>query len=744
MSKFRTTPWAVMACIALAQSHAYAGGNTGPDLITRTNNHFNLAACRQFGRSGEIGSGTIAMGISTTACNNGDVPVHWFQMPNTDHPVMMNNFYRLTTADGYTRFEQIGQSWMKHGFGAAQFDECSLGCAEPFPDNTQLGPGCSDPYLASQMSDPCNMSPRSAIHPYTGAFEGGAWLGVGGGCTSSGWHGNFPAKNHIGHVHDDISHRLQVQETDLIPESNPTARYFGEIHYIAPHEFVAANGAQHNNASHQEFIVEHGAEPGTFNFLEPTDPVSESPALDAWVDATQVIIEPQPGVDGRAILAFDITELGGGQWHYEYAIYNMNLDQAIGALAIPVPEDVTLSAIGFHAPLHHAPELNADNYSNDPWSMSTDHQEMRWSTVPFDVDPEANALRYGTVYNFRFNANAPPKPAVAEVELFKSGPVTTMVVATLGPSSEASLCGTLEDCADPEGDGIRNDGCVWSACEDGACMGIDIVFADMGGPFGDCAPDGAADGNDRFHALNCFANKGAGGYPCAVSPPTAFNVDTGGPFGACSPDGVCDANDAFHALDAFSGTSSCACPLNGPAPQFTPRKLRTATANITLAPSRDHITADARVAVDVLLHTPLPDLRGYQLHVGTSGGHSGSLELIDITIQPAVEAARHRDVTGTYRNSLRPHVFAGLDFWKAFNTSSQQMLAGLDAPGIAVEAGYLATFVFRSSPDAAGMFVVELMHDDHDSRQRTFLIPTGPDERIALQSTSARIMVRQQ
>jgi hypothetical protein len=681
------------------------------------------------------------MGISTTACNNGDVPVHWFQMPDTDHPVMMNNFYRLTTTDGYTRFEQIGQSWMKHGFGAAQFDECSLGCAEPFPNNTQLGPGCSDPYLASQMNDPCNMSPRSAIHPYTGVFEGGEWLGVGGGCNSSGWPGNFPAKNHIGHIHDDISHRLQVQEVDLIPELNPAeTRYFGEIHYIAPHEFVAANGAQHNNASHQEFIVEHGTEPGTFVFLEPGDPVSESPALDAWIDATQVVIEPQPGVDGRAILAFEVTDLGGGQWHYEYAMYNMNLDQAIGAIAIPVPPGVTLSNIGFHAPLNHAPELHADNYSNDPWSTSTEDQELRWSTVPFDIDAEANAVRYGTVYNFRFNANAPPQPTVAEVELFKPGPVATMMIATQGPSADATACFEIADCADIDASGIRDDGCVWFDCLPGdICVGTDIVFADMGGAFGACAPDGTTDNNDRFHALNCFANEGPGGYACESSPPAAFNVDAGGPFGDCNPDGVCDANDAFHALEAFGGTSNCACPLDGPAPQPPPRTPQTWIADVTLVANSSRIASGNSVGVDVLLDTPLEDLRGYQLHVSTSGGRSGHLELIDVTIR---HAAPRRDAANLRRDKPRAHVFAGLSYWEAYNTTSHQMLAGLDTPGIHAEPGYLATFIFRASADASGTFLVDLLHDDADPQQRTFLLPTTPGDRIVIRSAAARVTVR--
>jgi hypothetical protein len=121
----------------------------------------------------------------------------------------------------------------------------------------------------------------------------------------------------------------------------------------------------------------------------------------------------------------------------------------------------------------------------------------------------------------------------------------------------------LSDCADVDDDGVRDDACTWWSCSGGGCQGQPVPFADLGGAFGACPPDGVTDGNDRFHALNCFANTdvaGDSGYPCEAAPPQAYNVDAGGPFGDCLPDGVCDANDAFHALNAFDGSSTCTCP----------------------------------------------------------------------------------------------------------------------------------------------------------------------------------------
>ena len=64
-------------------------------------------------------------------------------------------------------------------------------------------------------------------------------------------------------------------------------------------------------------------------------------------------IEPAPGVDGRAFIAYKVTNPSAGVWHYEYAIYNQNLDRAIQSFSVPLGCGVTVSNLGFHAPLNH-------------------------------------------------------------------------------------------------------------------------------------------------------------------------------------------------------------------------------------------------------------------------------------------------------------------------------------------------------------------------------------------------------
>ncbi len=62
----------------------------------------------------------VGLGIATTSCNNGDQPVNFLALPNTDHPVVPQNLYRMSGGtDNTQRIEQIGQSWIKHTFGAS-------------------------------------------------------------------------------------------------------------------------------------------------------------------------------------------------------------------------------------------------------------------------------------------------------------------------------------------------------------------------------------------------------------------------------------------------------------------------------------------------------------------------------------------------------------------------------------------------------------------------------------------------
>ena len=141
-----------------------AGTTPGPDVVVG-----DLSGLAQFGSS----SGTqVGLAVATDSCNFGTEPLNWFALPANDHPVIPQNLYRMSGgAANDERFEQIGQSHVKHGFTALQQNLCGLGCVS-HPNGTRLGSGCSDPYSASLNSGP-NLGSRAWINPFKRCFPAG-------------------------------------------------------------------------------------------------------------------------------------------------------------------------------------------------------------------------------------------------------------------------------------------------------------------------------------------------------------------------------------------------------------------------------------------------------------------------------------------------------------------------------------------------------------------------------------------
>ena len=79
--------------------------------------------------------------------------------------------------------------------------------------------------------------------------------------------------------------------------------------------------------------------------------VREQPAIMAWIGATVNRQEPDPGNDGIWFMGYKVTNPSTGVWHYEYALYNQNLDRSIQSFSVPVGPGVNISNIGFHAPI---------------------------------------------------------------------------------------------------------------------------------------------------------------------------------------------------------------------------------------------------------------------------------------------------------------------------------------------------------------------------------------------------------
>ncbi len=418
---------------AAAAPGAGAGGctpSTGPDLI--------------LGELGDIGGicswgsigGISAYSIGTDACNIGNQNMLW-QGDTSEHPVIAQHLYRLRGG----RFEQIGISWVKHGFAS---DTASLCCSCQNPNNDQImGVGCSDAYAACQNGDQ----------------EG--FPGCGGLCQGSGPRYQINATTGIypypyaafGQAGDAIYKRLQVHTTDLDPAQNAGASYYGEAHYVTHDEAAAAN--HHNNASYKRVVV--GAfMNGAWNLSFTGSVTQQLPAIYAWQDNdAQVVInvvEDDGGApdahDGRFWLGHRVTDNGNGTWHYEYALYNMNSHRSARSFSVPAGLGATLSNAGFHDVDYHSGDGEGNvTFDGTDWAFAAGGGSGSWSTQTFAANPNANALRWGTLYNFRFDADAPPVAVTATIGLFRPGSPSAVTVATLGPAG----VGCPWDCADRDG-----------------------------------------------------------------------------------------------------------------------------------------------------------------------------------------------------------------------------------------------------------------------------------------------------
>ena len=152
-------------------------------------------------------------------------------------------------------------------------------------------------------------------------------------------------------------------------------------------------------------------------------------------------VEPDPGNDGIWFMGYKVTNPTAGVWHYEYALYNENLDRAIQSFSVPIGPGVNISNIGFHAPPQH-PGFAHDGtqgdagYSSTPWTVTQDASSITWNTETFAQNQNANAIRFGTLYNFRFDADQAPNPTDATIGFFKTG--APMMVAIQAPAGGAT------------------------------------------------------------------------------------------------------------------------------------------------------------------------------------------------------------------------------------------------------------------------------------------------------------------
>ena len=413
--------------------------------------------------------------IATVSCNLGDQPLPWFQpsIPSNDHPVIDQNFFRLKSVNGSRRFEQLAQGWVKYGFCAFAENVCCTTCQffgdAPCGNHTYLGVGCSDPYTGSRNGGQSTGSlrcPKYFINPTTGV---------------NGW----PIPNPAG-TNTTVWRRMHINVADLEVSDGSgdvnATRYFAEGAYL--HNADASAGNKNNNASYRAIKTSLPPPPYTglwqFDAADPTTntTVKQHAGIRAWADTdttatipstitrvveTDVTTPEDGGLTALVILAAQATNLGNGFWHYEYAIENVNSDRSIASFALPLSGYANVANVGFKDVDYwdgdgvDAAGVGGTTYDGTDWpsSRSLSHGQLLWACAQsYAVNQGANALRWGTLYNFRFDCDLGPQlsghdVALVDASLSQFKPNGTSITgATIVPASVACVRGDIN------GDGL--------------------------------------------------------------------------------------------------------------------------------------------------------------------------------------------------------------------------------------------------------------------------------------------------
>jgi len=383
----------------------------GPDVV-----YTDCTGITQWTSAGAIG-GIRSYSLGSNTCNIGDENLAWGGS-NPGRPLLGMNAYRLRGG----RLEQIGMSWMKRGTGAAAGNGCGLSCNGM--GGSVLGAGCLDVYGSGFNGGQSILGPRSEVNAFNGDN-----LGSTGTSTNA------------------LSKRLQIAESDL---GTPGDLYFIEGVYVAADDALAGNAL--NNASYKRANLSLPSYDlsvvGTMNTYVP--------AIQAWADHGLGVGIPDPAVvvttadipnEGRFYVASKVTDLGG-TWRYDYAIFNLNSHRAASSFAIPIPVGASVGSLGFHDVNYHSGE------PLDPtdWSMTAGATSVTWaSPQTFAANPNTNALRFGTMYNFWFESASAPGTTTATIGIFRPGTPTSIDVVVAGPDQPAAVTFRRGDCNDDGG-----------------------------------------------------------------------------------------------------------------------------------------------------------------------------------------------------------------------------------------------------------------------------------------------------
>jgi hypothetical protein len=375
----------------------------------------------------------VVFAPDTSLVNAGTATVAWHQMftgpflpyNNDQHPFLIWNLYRVNQ-DG--ALQQIAASGAKHAFNTIN-KTCN--CS----DHKNSYPTCEDSYSyfsndIASTTTPNYLGPRSEIVPATGQW---------GRCLSVFDKNCDAVQDADAGAQNDFQYRLLVTESDITAALQPGAAYYFEYWYVVRDQANIYDAMGYRPISFAKVPGSGGAyvwqaQVTAGNFVN-------GPVVNRWVDP----VTPAAGSlnselatpEGHARIAVKTTALGGGIYHYDYVVMNLDFARAVidpahptepdmhvlsddgfSAFALPVGAGATISDVTFS-------DLDADT-GND-WTFSQSAGALRWQA------PSGHPLNWGTLYRFSFTADRGPLAATANLDVATAGSPTGYAADTLAP-----------------------------------------------------------------------------------------------------------------------------------------------------------------------------------------------------------------------------------------------------------------------------------------------------------------------
>lgn len=397
--------------VLAATDTVLAQSNTVPGLNIRLENTSQLARYR---RTGTFPNGVQAIGMYTTCCNPGSVPIPFQAAMNPNHGFI----HYIVARESGGRFVQISNyGWVKHTFGSNNLTSTCGTC--PLPGTTSfVVPGCNDTYANSQAVDHFNLAPPGEVDPWLGT-----WAPIGSyfdrGNPDVGFPGNQDGirsltQQQAGTLNTAIGQALRVYDDDL---NVPGATFWYQSGYLVPGEAEALRG---DNMGSRQFTPTWSAGTGQWTLSNGSNYLIGS-VLQRWTGAS-VDSAANGTDDGRYYVAVKVTGPVNGVYHYEYVVQNRDNKRGMGAFRIPICQDAQAFNFGFR---------DVDRNALTDWTGAKVGGEIVFQTGTLNPNP----LKWNCLYNFWFDSDAAPQTGAVLLDQYEIGPgALTVNVPSTTPS----------------------------------------------------------------------------------------------------------------------------------------------------------------------------------------------------------------------------------------------------------------------------------------------------------------------